>query len=169
MAKYHDLDRARVYHTLVVNNGNVKKTARETGVPISTVRVWKRDWDEDGVPPELLDMVIEIKEFFIEEAERARDEALRRLRIIIPKETNARTLATVIGILDDKVTRAKGLPTARTEQTLNLPNPEEARELFSRWAQESIDAAMERQADIIEVEAERVDQAAIPQSIPEGD
>lgn len=43
-AFYSREDRARVYTTLLSNEGNVKRTARDTGVNATTVRRWKREF-----------------------------------------------------------------------------------------------------------------------------
>lgn len=42
-------DRSTVYTTLLANEGNVKRTARDTGVNESTVRRWKREFETN--PP----------------------------------------------------------------------------------------------------------------------
>lgn len=39
--------KARVYAALLVNGGNVKRTARETGINATTVRRWKRSFTSD--------------------------------------------------------------------------------------------------------------------------
>jgi hypothetical protein len=40
--------RQAVIEALIANDGNVKRTVRETGVPETTVRRWR---DEEGIPP----------------------------------------------------------------------------------------------------------------------
>ena len=97
---------------------------------------------------------------FAEDASRVRDKALARLEEIIDTSDKPRDLATVIGILDDKITRAKGLPTSRTE-TLSVGiegTPEQVQALFTSWAQKSVSDANTRASDLIEVEAEVVDE-----------
>ncbi len=43
MAQYADAVRADTLARLELNAGNVKKTARETGIPRSTVQLWRRE------------------------------------------------------------------------------------------------------------------------------
>jgi len=159
-SKYSDDDRRRVYLSLQVNEGNIKRTARDTDMPVATVRDWKVKWETEGAPPELTDAQALEKavDNFVADAARVRDKALERLEQIIPESDKPRDLATVIGILDDKITRAKGLPTSRTE-TLSVGiqgTPEQVQALFTNWAQKSVSDASTRASDLIEVEAEVV-------------
>lgn len=125
------------------------------------MRDWKRKWDAEGVPPELTDaQLVQAVDAFAENASRVRDKALARLEEIVDVSDKPRDLATVIGILDDKITRAKGLPTSRTE-TLSVGiegTPEQVQALFTNWAQKSVSDAATRASDLIEVEAEVVDE-----------
>lgn len=157
-SKYSDDDRRRVYLALQINDGLVKRAARDTGLPVATVRDWKRKWDTEGAPPEVteapeMNMAVDS---FVEDASRVRDLALARLEQVVETSDKPRDLATVIGILDDKITRARGLPTSRTE-TLSVGiegTPEQVQALFTNWAQKSIADASTRASDVIEVQAE---------------
>jgi hypothetical protein len=70
-------------------------------------------------------------------------------------------LATTFGILDDKLTRARGLPTSRQEQVgLSITmSPEALGTALTAWAERAALESAQRRADIIEVEAEVVEQA----------
>ena len=53
-SQYSDSDKARVYTTLLANEGNVKRSSRETGVPEATVRRWKNEFEENPPPVEVV-------------------------------------------------------------------------------------------------------------------
>lgn len=159
-SQYTDSDRARVHLALQVNDGNMKRTSRDTGIPVATVRDWKRKWESEGVPDEVANAQIDVVDDFVTDASRIRDKALNRLEQVIDDEKNVKNLATVIGILDDKITRARGLPTSRQE-TLSIGisgTPQEVQALFTNWAQKTVSASSTRDAEIIESEAVEVEQ-----------
>lgn len=159
---YTDNDRATVLHVLTINQGNVKKTARETGVPLQTVRDWKHKWDREGVPEQILEPLEEVTTHHIERAERVRDKALDLLEEKLD-DANPRELGTIYGILTDKINVSKGLATSRTEHVQQaLPPREELKELFSAFIQGTIAAAERRQFEIID--AEVVEQS--PKELP---
>lgn len=159
--KYSDSDKARVANALALNEGNVKRTARETGVPENTVRDWKNAWAKDGVPATIEQMQSAELDQYVERTSRVRDLALARLEEVIPDTKSARELATTFGILDDKLTRARGLPTSRQE-TVGLSismSPDALGIALSAWAEKAAVESAQRREDIIEVEAEVVEQA----------
>lgn len=157
-SKYTDEDKARVHVLLHANDGNVKRTSRESGIPEQTVRDWKKEWDSGGVPPAVVDALDSAVDSFVGDAVRVRDLYLKRLEELAPEVKNARDAATVIGILDDKVTRAKGLPTSRTEGVVAvLPPAEKVAELFKSYAIAAIEASTQREAEIVESEAVEVE------------
>jgi hypothetical protein len=73
-------------------------------------------------------------------------------------------LATVVGILDDKLARARGLPTSRTENvSIGIQgSPEQVQQLFSQWAAGTVEAGTQRHAEIESTAIELDEQ-------PEGD
>lgn len=151
---YTDRDKALVYITLNSNEGNVRRTARDTGVPVMTVHTWKTQWQKEGFPEEILESLESTVTTFIDEAEEVRDLTLKRMRTEIEDPSSKialNQLATTFGILDDKVTRARGLPTTRQENVMTLPNGDDIRELFQGFVKGIILAAQERH-DIIEAE-----------------
>lgn len=161
-SKYSDEERRRVYIALQVNDGQIKPASRDSGIPIATVRDWKRKWDTEGAPPEVTDAqaISKAVDVFVEDATRVRDKALERLEAVIETADKPRDIATVIGILDDKIRLHKGLATSRTE-TLSVGiagTPEQVQALFTNWAQKSVSDAATRVLDIDEVEAEIVDE-----------
>jgi transposase-like protein len=156
---YTDADRAAVVLALQVNQGNVARTARDTGVSESTVRDWKRVWDKDGPPENVQAEAVEQAKEFVAELEEVRNKTLSLLRDKLD-EVRPDKLATVFGILDDKYRLAIGLATSRSETVHALPSPEEAGELFVGMIQKALEAQKQRSYDV-EVEVEQADQKAL--------
>lgn len=156
-ATYTDDQKAAVYVALAANEGNVKRTARDTGVPISTIRRWRDEWQRlESLPaPQVLDEAIES---FADKAESIRMKALmeleRQLHTAKPGD-----LIKIVGILDDKITRARGLADRTVEHRHVLPTADELRELVTGFAEASRQTALTRAEDIIE--AEVVEQAPV--------
>lgn len=150
-ATYSEADKARVYVALTANDGNVKRTARETGVAESTVRNWKREFEKNPPSKELVQKEVESETGYVADLEAARDEALVELRKKIPSMTGSQ-LGVVYGILEDKLTRAKGLATERTEHVHKLPTAEEIAQAGALLAQGALEAARVRQQEIHESE-----------------
>lgn len=162
-ATYTDEQKAQVYVTLAANEGNVKRTARDVGVPVSTIRRWRDEWDRQESLPSL-PAVEEAIGSFADKAESIRWKALveleRQLHTAKPGE-----LIKIVGILDDKITRARGLADRTVEHRHVLPSAEELRELVSGFAEATRQAALDRADDIID--AEIVEQAPL-RALPSG-
>jgi transposase-like protein len=161
VSKYTESDRAAVYFSLQVNAGNVKRTARETGYPESTVRLWKKEFSEKGPPS--TDAVEAVSSDFIADGERIRNKALMRAEKMIDDTGSNLKLAeltAISGMLTDKLNVALGLATKRVEHQHHLPSADEARELLRGFADEMAALTAERDAEIID--AEIVEQRALP-------
>jgi len=65
-------------------------------------------------------------------------------------------IATVVGIMDDKIRLAQGLATKRTETVHTLPTREEMKELMSGFADSLVSAAEDRASEVVEIEASSV-------------
>lgn len=161
-ASYTEEQKASVYVTLASNEGNVKRTARDTGVPVSTIRRWRSEWDRlESLPSH--DAVNEAMGNFAERAESLRWKALveleRQLSTARPGD-----LIKIVGILDDKITRARGLADRTVEHRHVLPSAEELSALVQGFAEATRQAALERAGDVID--AEIVEQA--PRALPSG-
>lgn len=153
--KYSDADKARVANALAINDGNIKRTARETGVPENTVRDWSRAWEKGGVPATIEQARTVELDRFVEDASRIRDVALRRLEEVIPHSDKVRELATVVGILDDKLARARGID-RRSDPQIGVQihvTPEQLGSALSSWAEKAALESAQRRADIIEVDS----------------
>lgn len=137
-----------------MTGGNVLRAVRETGVPQQTVRNWKRKWARDG-PPEAMIEVAEAQVIpdFVETATRVRNKALGQIELLLPNTDvkDLAKLATIVGIMDDKVRLALGLATSRKEVNHSLPSAEAMRELGKSFAVGAVAVAHERDAAIIDV------------------
>jgi transposase-like protein len=152
VSKYTDDDRARVNAALTINDGNVRKTARETGLPITTVRDWKKDWGRSGVPAVVEAKTEKAIAEFVAEAADVRALALARLKEVLPLETKAKDLAVIVGIMDDKVRLATNKPTSISLNQTGLPAPEEVRALFAGYALGALESSRQRERDILEAD-----------------
>lgn len=164
MAKriYSEEDKAAVFIALAVNKQAVAASSRDTGIPEQTVRDWKKKWasgEWDEPTQELKEQSIKNA---IADLERVRDKALVLLEDRMPEEKNAKNLATIFGILDDKVRLHRGLPTSRSESQLALPSAEEVKNTLLKGVQLALEAQAQRDEDIIEVEAEEQATLALP-------
>ena len=155
---YSERDRAAVYVALQINDGNVLRSSRETGVPEQTVREWKKKFETD--PPDLETTEAAASDF-VEKAEEVRDLLLSEyLKALKAGKINPDKMPIHIGIFTDKVNLLKGLATSRREDVVGLPNAEQVRELAAgvfdamRFA---LDSAKEREQDIIDVEFTEVE------------
>lgn len=151
MAKrYSDDDRARVFTLLAAHDGNVERVARDAQIPAQTVRDWKKKWEKEGPSQEIAAMAVDHATDFVNQAMAVRFEAIVMLRAKLG-DANPRDLATVIGILDDKITRAKGLATGRVEHvhTPTLPPPEELGQIMGDYLQRALGAARRRDASVV--------------------
>lgn len=161
---YTDHEKARAYVRLMTNDGNVYKTSKELGMPIGTLRSWKESWDENGPPRKIEKMVDGELNTFIMQAEEVIDLSFDRLKELIPDADvkNIGALGTMIGILSDKVTRAKGLPTHKTEVVHKLPSPEEFKIGLAQYAKTMRELQVNREVEIHDVEIVREQPEGLP-------
>lgn len=161
-ASYSEQDKARVFLALTANDGNVKRTAREIGVPETTVRNFKREFEDNPPSQELVQQEFETGDY-VAELETLRKELSVALRRKIPDMTGHQ-LAVSYGIIDDKLTRARGLATSRTEHVHTLPSAEELALAGQMLATGAIEAARQRQAELAESNVRR-EQPALPSGL----
>ncbi len=162
-ASYDDAAKAEAYVVLAANEGNVKRTSRDTGVPVSTLRRWRDEWARQESLPAVEHLDVAIGDF-ADKAESIRWKALVELDRQLPTAKPG-DLIKIIGILDDKITRARGLADRTVEHRHLLPSADELRELVSGFAEATRQAALERADDIID--AEVVEQAPL-RALPPG-
>jgi transposase-like protein len=148
--RFTNEDKARAYVTLAANEGNIKRTARETDIPPATLRRWRAQWEREGPPSQ--EETEQAAGDFVSTMSSVRDKALALLEKRIDSgDINAAQLITAVGVLDDKITRAQGLPDRRVEHP-NLPPPEQIAELLGTAVSKAIQMAenRERELEIIE-------------------
>ena len=154
--QWSDQDRAAAYVLWVSNDKNVRKTSRECGIPTNTLRYWVKGWNESGPPDAVLDEIPAQMYEFVHHANRVRQNAMDKLEELIPqaevKQLSA--IATVVGIMDDKIRLATGLATKRTETVQILPSREDMKELMGGFVDGLVGAAESRAGEIIDVEVE---------------
>jgi transposase-like protein len=147
--QYDEVSRARVYTTLLANEGNVKRTARETGVPESTVRSMKKQFEEN---PPSLEAVEEAVGDFLTDAKRVRNKAVLEIeRQIDGRELRGGALVATVGMLDDKITRVEGVVSkSQVDHVHHLPSAEEARGLLGGLLTGAIESGRVRQAELVD-------------------
>lgn len=166
---YSDLDKARVFAELEVNDGNVKRTARNLDMPVSSVRYFKQQWEAQGVPQAVIEAVPTAVGEFVDNAERVRDKLLIALEGAVDRgQIKPSEMVTALGVLTDKIRAMRGLDAKRVEHSISLPDAEEMRALFAGVIGEVVGAAQTRNdeleaADIIEGEWEPRHKPALPQ------
>jgi transposase-like protein len=159
-ATYDEDAKAHAFMQLEMNEGNVKRTSRDLGIPISTLRRWRDEWERDKNLPAAEALIVATGDF-IEDAERVRNLALRKLEAKIANgEGTVAQVATVLGILDDKIARAKGIADRVTEHKFTLPSGEDIAAALQGLQRAAMDAARDR--DEVIVEAELVEPKALP-------
>jgi transposase-like protein len=148
---YSEQDKARVYTALLGNDGNVKRTARDTSVPENTVRRWKADFVEN--PPSVEATEAAVGEF-IGDAKRVRNKAVLEIeRQIDAHEMKGAALVTTVGVLDDKIMRVEGVVSKhQVDHVHHLPSAEEARELLGGLLTGALVAGRLRQAELVEAD-----------------
>jgi transposase-like protein len=149
-ATYSEADKAKVYVVLQANDGNVKRTARETGVPENTVRRWRNQFQEDG-PPDT-ELVEQEATDFIEDADRVRHKALRLIEEKVDqKDAKLNELNNTVGILTDKIDRVR-LPNKQVDHVHHLPPADEIRQVMAAFAQQQLEMAQRREEEIVDAE-----------------
>jgi len=147
--RYTDADKAAVFAELTVNEGNIKRTARNLNMPVSTIRYFKQQWEREGVPKDVIDALPAQVTDFVSHAERVRDKLLVALEAAVDRgEIKPREIGFALSMLTDKIRAYRGLDAKKVEHTLALPDAAEMRELFAGVIQEVVGAAENRNAEL---------------------
>ncbi len=148
---YTDRDRAIVFAELSVNDGNIKRTARNSGYDESFVRRCKVQWEREGVPESVVEAAAPIVSEFMTDAIRIRGKLLQKLEEALDRGDRATIpqYTTGIGVLSDKIRAYEAISEVqRVEHSFQLPPPDELRELFSGVLADVLQAARTRTAEI---------------------
>ena len=164
---YTDQEKAVVLAQLEINNGNVKGTARATGIPWETIRTWKSHaerlrHDTTGtevsalITPNVIELTERAKEGYVGQAELVRDAAMEKLKILIPQASagNIAALANLIFGLSDRIDRAKGIADRHVtvDHTHSVAPSDEWVEKMAAYVSATREDAIERSAEIIDAE-----------------
>jgi len=143
------------------NNNNLKRTARETGIPENTIRRWRDAWKNDGPPVQ--EELSAATDSAVAEMEYVRNLALRAIRDkILAGEGKIGELNAVYGTITEKLVLLLGGPTSRVDHTVSLPSAEDLQAVLGAAVQGAIDKAARRQEEIID--AELIEPKALPRS-----
>lgn len=166
---FSEADKARVLVTLASNDGNVKRTARETGVAPATVRKW-RDQQRtastgQGVAPASPLAIAKATGVFLDDVQSTRNRALALLDARIRAgDIKTGELITAVGVLDDKHRLGAGLANANVNHTHThvLPSPDELRNVLLPFVQQGIADAARRHEEILDAEVVDAELVALP-------
>ena len=164
---YSDQEKGYALAQLEINGGNVKGTARATGIPWETLRTWKsaqerlrHDTSGTEVSTVITPTVLEYKEKglegFLGSAEVVRDQAIDKLKILIPQAgvNQIGALTTLVKELADRIDRAKGISERHVtvEHQHKVGPSEEWVEAMANYAAKTREDAIERAQEIIDVD-----------------
>lgn len=107
---YNIEDIDKVLGVLAKNSGNVKKTARETGVAINTLKKWKnQDPDKyEVIEEQTLSMLKDAQMIVLQNQIQNLVSATQRMSEIIPHEDNIDKLTNAIKVINEQLTRLTG-------------------------------------------------------------
>lgn len=147
---YTDEDKAKVLVMLDANEGNVKRTARDSGVAEQTIRDWKKSAERKGVPAGVQAALPAARSEFVDKAETVRDLMVDELEARVRNgDIATRDLIVGIGVLTEKSLLAGGKATSRTETVQAPPSPEEIGDAIKTYLDRTFIAGAERDADIV--------------------
>jgi transposase-like protein len=131
---YTPEQRTAALTTLEANRGNIKKTARETGITPPTLRAWRDEGKAEPSPEKAAALV----DSFLEKVRRVREAAANRLLELIPTETDVHKVAGALKIANEAGRLEAGEPTevSRVESV--------QRDLPERVARAAAEALKER-------------------------
>lgn len=162
---YSDEDRALVFAALTANNGNVKRTSRDTDIPEQTVRDWKKDWERKGLSDGVGEVLPHVVEDIAEDIKRVRDKALLEIESQIDAGVlKGAALVTAFGVLTDKARVIEGLATDRREVVSTGPTPEEIGQAVGDYFVRALESAQRRNEEIIDAEVVEQTNPELPAS-----
>jgi transposase-like protein len=150
---YTEKDQARVAVILQGTEGNIKRTAREAGVAVSTVRGWRDKWEKEGYPEAIEEAMPEARSDYLLDLKEIVALATDRLKETLRApgtKISAKDLAWVTGVFVDKIRIIEGMATTRHETVHALPAAAEMRDQLRGFLVEIVEAADIRQAEVID-------------------
>lgn len=174
--QYSDAEKWKAYNHLLSTataehaKGNVKRTARECYLSVSTLRTWINSWDwRDGAyqnPPatpsdeEKLEMAEGAS--VVEDYKVIRGMALARAKEIVGKSTSLDHLGRIIKDMSDRIERSEGLAAPAAELNVNhrLALTEGAGQALMGLVTKSLNDVAQRREEIIDAEPLQLDAGA---------
>ncbi len=100
----------KVLGSLAKNNGNIKKTARETGVSVNTLKKWKNQDPEkyEVIEQQTIDMIKNAQMVVLQNQIQNLVLASQRMAEIIPHEDNIDKLTNAVKMINDQLQRLTG-------------------------------------------------------------
>ena len=161
--KYTEEQRAEVFTMLTIHDGNVKRTARESGIAEQTVRDWKKLWERRGLPANVSEVLPAIMDAKVNQYEEVRDKALGiALERLDDPKTTAKDATWIAGVMTDKIRLLRGEVTSRTENVNNGPSTAEVGEAIAAALHQAFAAQELREAEIVDAEFEEQAPRALP-------
>lgn len=159
--KYTNEDQVTAFVTLHLNEGNLNKTARAVGMPLTTLVFWKKRWDTEGFDDGNTALAVQISHGHVQQATTIRNLAMKRAMEIIPDSTNLAQLSGIIKTMDEQIRLAHGLATSITEKrTITTHN--DGQFDFGEFFKQVAEATEDRVIDIGEVIDVDEEQAELP-------
>ena len=151
---YSPTDQARVAVMLQANAGNVKRTARETGIPAMTVRDWKVKWEREGYPEPIEEVLPAVTEDVTERMDYARGLAVETvIEKLRDNKVSAKDAAWIAQVFTDKIHLIRGMATSRTEQVMLAPvDAKELAKELAGYVARTVEAAQSRHEEIEDAE-----------------
>ncbi|MCC6483335.1 MAG: hypothetical protein IT209_00685 [Armatimonadetes bacterium] len=107
-------EKAAALAALKANGGKLRKTARDTGIPFSTIQKWRDECTKSGSQKKN-DAEIALADLY--------ERLARQVCELLPSamaSADARELGTLLGILTDKMQLLRGEPNNITQQDHNV-------------------------------------------------
>lgn len=106
--KVEDVDKVLI--KLAENNGNVKKTARETGVAVNTLKKWKGQDPEkyEIIEKQTLDMIKNAQMVVLQNQIQNLVSASQRMGELIPSEDNIDKITNAIKMINEQLGKLSG-------------------------------------------------------------
>lgn len=152
---------------LAANDGNIKRTARELDLPVSTVRHWKKETEQGVLPAKVQEALPAAVESSVEEMSRVRDLTLGAIEAKVASgDAKLGELNAVFGTLSDKIRLVQGLPTDRREVVSELPDASAFARTLGNFLGDIVAAAHERHGAIEDADFEEQAEEALPELTP---
>lgn len=157
---YTECEQAFVAFTLQLNQNNVRRTSKETGVSPATIRDWRKKWEEEGYPDseDFQEALPALREDFIQSLQDVRWQMVEKLQKKVEiGDPSVRDLIYGIGIITDKINVAQGVKTNKETVIAVLPDSTALAEQLVQFVEKTVTDAQRRREVIEDAEYEPVE------------